>query len=840
MAGDLMLRSPLDGWATPLAETPDPVFAQAMLGDGVAIDPTGSVLCAPCEAVVVGVHAARHAVTLRAAGGLEILLHVGLETVALGGEGFEVHVVEGQTVRAGDPLLTLDLDVLARRALSLISPLVITNLGDYAVGARFTDRLVAVGDPLLQLIPAVSAEGPAPTPAPAGPELTRRIHVPLAHGLHARPAARVAECARRFRAESAITRAGRRASTRSPVALMSLGLQQGDEAMLSASGPDAAAALAALASLIEGGMGESAPPSAAPAAPAAPAQVCPGSPGLLRGVTAAPGLAIGRAVHLVRAEIAVPEDGQGVSHEQQALAAALAQVSRQIGEAMTADADPTRRSILAAHLALAQDPELAAQADQQIAQGRSAAFAWRAAVGGFAEALGALSDRRMLERVDDLKDLERRVVAILAGDDSAEPEIAAGAILLAEEILPSQLMAIAPGRLAGLCTARGGPTSHVAILAAAMGLPAIVAAGPGVTAIGEGATLILDADAATVEIAPAAQAIEAAQRKLAARAERQAVARAAAREPSRLADGAPLPVYANLGSLAEAKAALGAGAEGSGLLRTEFLFLDRETPPSEDEQVQCYQAIAEALEGRPLVIRLLDIGGDKAAAYLPIAPEENPALGVRGVRLALRHPELLRTQLRAILRVAPAAGRCSIMVPMVSRLSELRAVRAALDDARQALGVGGRVDLGVMIETPAAAMIADQLAAEADFLSLGTNDLTQYALAMDRGHPELAAEVDGLDPAVLRLIAKTCEGGGLHGLGVSACGALAGDIDAIPILIGLGVGKLSMAAAAIPEVKALIRTLSAGACRALAGQALAQPSAADVRALAETFRTGGA
>lgn len=837
MAGDLVLRSPLDGWASPLSEVPDPVFAQAMLGDGVAIDPTGAVLCAPCDAVVAGVHAARHAVTLKAAGGLEILLHIGLETVALNGEGFEVHVVEGQSVRAGDPLIGLDLDILARRAVSLISPLMITSLGDYAIAGRFSDRLVAVGDPLLELVAAVPAPTSAPAPAPEGPEITRRIHVPLAHGLHARPAARVAECARRFRAESAITRAGRRASTRSPVALMSLGLQQGDEAMLSACGSDAEAALAALAGLIEGGMGETAPPTPAAVAPAP--QAAPGVPGLLRGVTAAPGLAIGRAVHLVRAEIAVAEDGQGVAHEQVALAAALALVSGQIGAAIKTDADPTRGAILAAHLALAEDPELAAEAHRQIAQGRSAAFAWRAAVGGFADALGALSDRRMLERVDDLKDLERRVVAILAGEDAAEPEIAAGAILLADEILPSQLMAIAPGRLAGLATARGGPTSHVAILAAAMGLPAIVAAGSGVAAVGEGATLILDADLGTLHTAPDAAAIEAAQRKLAARSERQGAARAAAREPSRLADGTPLPVLANLGSLAEARAALSAGAEGSGLLRTEFLFLDRETPPDEDEQARCYQAIADALEGRPLVVRLLDIGGDKAAAYLPMAAEENPALGVRGVRLALRHPDLLSAQLRAILRVAPA-GRCSIMVPMVSRLAELRAVRAALEDARRDLGVGGRVDLGVMVETPAAAVIADQLAAEADFLSLGTNDLTQYALAMDRGNPQLAAEVDGLDPAVLRLIAQTCEGGGRHALGISVCGALAGDIAAIPILIGLGVGKLSMAAAAIPEAKALIRTLSAGACRALAVQALALTSAAEVRALAETFRAGDA
>ena len=839
MAADLVLVSPLAGWASALGEVPDPVFAEAMLGDGVAIDPTEGVLHAPCAAVVVGVHAARHAVTLRGEGGLELLLHLGLETVALAGAGFEARVAEGQAVQAGDPLIGFDLDAVARRARSLISPLVITNPGGFEVAARHVDRAVAVGDPLLELrrvASATTAAAATAEPVGAGPELTRRITVPLAHGLHARPAARVADCARRFRADCAVTRAGRRASARSPVALMSLGLQQGDEATLSAAGPDAAAALSALAALIEGGMGEAAAPPAAIATP----QVEPvaETPGHLKGTTAAPGLAIGRAFHLRRAEIAVPRDGAGVAQEEAALVAALARVGGEI-EAARKAADPTRAAILEAHLALAQDPELAAEAARRIAEGRSAAFAWRAAVGGFAEALSALADRRMLERVDDLKDLERRVVSVLAGDEAAEPEVPSGAILLADELLPSQLMAIEAGRLAGLCTAGGGPTSHVAIIAAAMGLPAVVAAGPGVMTIGSGATLILDADAGSVRIAPDARALEAAQRKLAARAERQAAARAAAGQAARLADGTPLPVCANLGSLAEARHALEAGAEGSGLLRTEFLFLDRETPPDEDEQAACYQAIAEALEGRPLVIRLLDIGGDKAAGYMPMPAEENPALGVRGVRLALRHPVLLRTQLRAILRVAPQ-GRCSVMIPMVSRVSELRAVRALLDEARQELGVLARVDLGVMVETPAAAVVADQLAAEADFLSIGTNDLTQYALAMDRGNPELAAEVDGLDPAVLRLIAQTCEGGRKHALGTSVCGALAGDLTAIPILVGLGVGKLSMAAGAIPEAKALIRTLSINACRALAAQALDLPSAAEVRALAETFRNGAA
>ena len=258
--------------------------------------------------------------------------------------------------------------------------------------------------------------------------------------------------------------------------------------------------------------------------------------------------------------------------------------------------------------------------------------------------------------------------------------------------------------------------------------------------------------------------------------------------------------------------------------------MERASAPDEHEQAASYQAIATALDGRPLILRTLDIGGDKPVGYLPIPPEDNPALGLRGVRVGFWKPELLRTQLRAVLRVAPQ-GQCRIMLPMVASLEELRAARAVLDEARAALGVSEPVQLGIMVETPAAAISADLLAAEADFLSIGTNDLAQYTLAMDRGNPLLAAQVDGLHPAVLRLIAKAAEGGARHEKLVGVCGGLASDLVAVPILIGLGVTELSATPSAVPEIKALVRSLSLAACRVLATRALVQTSPAAVRAL---------
>ena len=834
-SGGLLLNAPLQGWVASLEETPDAVFAERMLGDGLAIDPTGSVLHAPCDGRVISVHRARHAVTLRAGNGAEILMHVGLETVALDGEGFSVHVAEGQAVKAGQALIGFDLDLLARKAKSLITPIVVTNPEAFSIVRRAQDHETGVGGFLMELTPI---GGAAVAETGEGAEIVREVVVPLAHGIHARPAARIAEAARKFAAEVALVAVNRRASAKSPVGVMSLAIRLHDRITVAASGPDAEDAVAAIAELIESGMGERAGEVAAhPVVEAAPVVVAipaePAEPGVLRGVLAAPGLAIGQAVRLVAEEIAVVETGAGASAELVALEDALCVVQARI-EASAASGDAARKAILGAHLAFLDDPELTAAARRLIGEGKSAGFAWRRAVGGYVEALRGLGDRRLAERVDDLIDLERQVLRALAGEEETARALPAGAILLADELLPSQLMGVDPGQAAGFATARGGPTSHVAILAAAMGLPALVAVGEGVLDIADGTALILDAEGGKLRVAPDAEALAQAQSAIAVRHEARAAAKAAAHQESRTACGTRIEVFANVGSEKDALAAVANGAEGSGLLRTEFLFLERETPPDEDEQARQYQAVASALEGRPLIVRTLDVGGDKAAPYLPIPAEENPALGLRGVRVSLWRPHLLKTQIRAILRVAPL-GQCRIMVPMVGSLSELRAVRAVLDEARREMGITQAVELGVMIETPAAAVTADLIAAEADFLSVGTNDLTQYVLAMDRGNPELAARIDALHPAVLRMIDQTCRGAARHGRWVGVCGGLASDLAAVPVLLGLGVTELSATAAIVPEVKARVRGLELAACRALAAKTLDQASPEAVRDLIKSF-----
>ena len=883
---NLVLIAPLEGWSAPLEEVPDPVFAGRLLGDGVAIDPIGATLHAPCDGEVITIPPQKHAVTLRAANGAHVLVHVGVDTVALNGAAFTAHVDVGAHVKAGAPLLTFDLDLLAQRAKSVLTPIIVTDEVPFSIARRATGRAVRVGEFIMELAP-IGARGASDgaTAAHTG-SLVANLQVSLEHGLHARPAALLVARIKRFAATVSIAAHGKTASARSAIAIMSLGVRRGEEIAVTASGPDAEAALAGVREALreaekevhstagrqlevaaagsEGYAGGSASSAGSARGLQSTTAHLDSAQGLVRGVAASPGLAVGVAFQLARREIHVEEHGHGVAVESARLDAALAAVRQHIS---TSDQHGPHAEVLAAHLEFLEDPELLAAAREWLTRGKSAGFAWRAAVRANVDVLRALPDARMAERADDLLDIESQVLAALERDDAQsrtlsreihaarEPATAGGAtcnaaerttvapspapsdsqlperaIVLANELLPSQFIALDVSRLAGICTAGGGPTSHVAILAAAQNIPMLVAAGDAIRDIGNGTTLILDADNAALRVAPTTSERTTAENTVARRRQRHATEQFAAQRECRTADGTRIEVFANVGSVDEARAALAQGAEGCGLLRTEFLFLERDTPPDEATQSALYSGIVDAFHGRPVVVRTLDTGGDKPLAYMPLAPEENPALGVRGVRISLLYPQVLRAQLRAILSAQPR-GRCRILLPMISDPSEVRAIGEMLDDVRRELGHDAPVPLGAMIETPAAAMIADRIACEADFLSIGTNDLTQYALAIDRGNPALASRLDALHPAVLRLIAKTAEGARSSCRDVAVCGGLASDPVAAPILIGLGVNELSAVPATIPRLKALIGTLTLDACRTLARRALEQQTAAEVRAL---------
>jgi len=820
----LTIASPLAGWATPLAEVPDPVFAEKMLGDGVAIDPIEGRLIAPGAGVVLSVHPAGHAVTLQLDAGPVLLMHIGLETVGLGGEGFAPKVADGQRVGAGDLLVEFDLDRLARTAKSLITPVIVTNGEAFVIEGPVSDRAVAAGEPVMRFR---ALDGAAAVTEISGPTASRTLDLPLAHGLHARPAARIAQLAAGYPGTVEIVApSGRAASARSAVAMLALALPHGATITVRGSDSDG---VAAVADLLASGMGELKPVGTiADAAPLVAVEM----PSLLKGVIAVPGTAIGPAFRPADPVADIPENGAGIDAER----AALTGAKDRVRTALAADAagEGDRAGIAAAHLALLDDPELASAADTAIAAGKSAGFAWRQAIGTYVEQLRGTSDARFAERIDDFNDLGRRVVLALHGEpDQALPP--PGAILIAEELYPSQLMALGEAGLAGIATARGGTTSHVAIIAAGMGVPMLVSLGDALARVELGSELVIENGA--LRIAPDRAEVAAVRARIETRQAGRQAALAHADQPAVTTDGTRIDVFVNLGSAADARAAVAEGAEGCGLLRTEFLFLDRATPPDEEEQLAAYQAIADALGERPLIVRTLDIGADKPAPYLTIAAEENPALGLRGIRLQLARRDLLDTQLRALLRVK-AQAPLRLMLPMVADRAELVAARAALAKHADDLGVAAP-ELGIMVETPAAALTAAALAAEADFFSIGSNDLSQYALARDRTNPAVAAGLDGLHPAVLRLIDETVRGGAAHGRWTGVCGGLAADPEAIPLLIGMGVTELSVPGAAVAETKALVRTLDLARCRAIAAQTLSAPDGDAVRALVSSLSEQG-
>ncbi|TLY62010.1 MAG: HPr family phosphocarrier protein [Gammaproteobacteria bacterium] len=631
----LILVAPLQGWSTPLDEAPDEVFAGRLLGDGLAIDPTAGTLHAPCDGQLIAVPASKHAVTLRASNCAEILLHVGIDTVGLAGEGFGLHVQEGGHVRAGEPLLSFDLDLLAQRATSLLTPVIVLEGSGFAVVGRNQNREVNVGDFLMELAPAAraieagAADGPVAALAPSaggipGPaahpqhSVRRRVPVPFEHGIHARPAALLVASIKRFAAEVTVVGRGREVNGRSTVALMALGIRKGDEIEIRAAGADAAQAVGAFEAALVDGAGEArVRPARREVAAESHSAPLPADGTTLRGVIASRGLAVGYALQLSRPELSVTEAGAGVAHENIELDRARAAVKARLGQAAESG-HGAAREIVAAHLELLDDPELVVHARAWIVKGKSAGHAWRQVIRGNVEALGALRDPRMAERVDDLLDLESQVLLALRGEAPAlAPELPERAILIAKELLPSQLVALDAARIAGICTAAGGATSHVSILASAMEIPALVAMGPAVLAVANAAPLVLDADRGALEVDPGQARFQAAESQLATRLERRAAQQAAAQRECRTADGTRIEVFANLGSLAEAQSAVRNGAEGCGLLRTEFLFLDRQSPPDEAEQARQYQQIADALAGRPLTIRTLDIGAAAAAGRQP-------------------------------------------------------------------------------------------------------------------------------------------------------------------------------------------------------------------------------
>jgi len=829
----MTFSAPFSGAVLKQADIPDPVFAEGTMGKGLAIDPLDDVLHAPFAGVVINVARTRHAVNLRADNGSEWLLHVGIDTVGLNGEGFEALVEDGQRVKEGQPLLRFDLDNVARESRSLVTPLILLNGDGFTFALTHTSGSVNVGEPLLTVTALAQQHQDVQNTDIRAKQARGSIRVAHNGGLHARPAALVRQTARQFASHAELHFAGASASTDSVTGLMGLGVAEQDEVEVVCLGHDSEVALQALLKALSTPSPEEKPqPAVAAMAPRFNAADT--EPGVIRGVTASPGLASGPLFRLDTIELDEDLGGHRPDEQRQILSEALVQVRADISVSLD-HGQHEQSAIFATHLAMLEDPALLDAAYDAIDQGRSAAHAWSQAILTQCDRLENLGNTLLAERANDLRDLRQRVLLTLLGD-ARDVEVPAGAIVVARELTPSDLLMLAQCGIGGICMAEGGATSHVAILARSKGLPCVVALGASLLDVATGQEAVLDADNGRLELAPDDVRLRGIQTLRTQRFEQRQRQQQHAHLPALTQDGVTIDIAANVASRADAENAQLNGADGVGLLRTEFLFVDRSTAPTEDEQLAAYQGVLDAMSDKPVIIRTIDIGGDKQLQYLPLPAEANPVLGLRGIRLGQARPQLLDQQLRALLRIQPLA-RCRILLPMITEVGELLAVRSRIDELALQADITERPELGVMIEVPSAALLAGQLAEHADFLSIGTNDLSQYTLAMDRDHAGLAARVDALHPALLRLIAMTCSAAESKGRWVGVCGALASDPLATAVLIGLGVRELSVSPPQVAQIKAQVRELDTRQCQALAQHLLNLSSAEDVREACRTFQS---
>lgn len=560
----------------------------------------------------------------------------------------------------------------------------------------------------------------------------------------------------------------------------------------------------------------------------------------IEGIAVSPGQASGPAFVYRSQEVTVErQTGRDPAGErirlERALAASQEELERLQAKTIR-EIGAEEAAIFEAHAMFLTDPALLAAAESGMEEGQlNAESAWSDAIEHYAQRLEALDDEYMSARATDVRDVGQRVLRRLTGvAESDLSSLVEPSIIVANELTPSDTARLDKSLVLAFCTARGGPTSHAAILARALGKPAVVGAGDPLLEIEDGEHLLVDGGDGTVVRAADEATQQAFEERAQLAAERSERERRQAQEPAHTADGHPVEVVANVGGVEDTEFALENGAEGIGLLRTEFLYLDRKTAPDEGEQAAILQRIFAIMGDRPVVVRTLDVGGDKPLAYIDMPSEENPFLGWRAIRMSLDSPDLFLPQLRALLRAGHRRD-LRIMFPMVATLGEARQAREFVVQAQSQLEAEGvdfcrQPQVGIMVEIPSVVHLAAEFAREVDFFSIGTNDLTQYTFAAERANSRVAHLSEAAHPAVLRQIDRVIEAAHGAGIWVGLCGELAGDEELIPVLLGLGLDEFSMSAPFIPRAKAVLRRWTIGAAQQLAAEVLQLEDGQQVRA----------
>jgi multiphosphoryl transfer protein len=673
-------------------------------------------------------------------------------------------------------------------------------------------------------------------------ETTREIVLTVENklGLHARPAAKFVSTASKYTSDIFVKNLDKNSdfvNAKSINQIITLGVRKGNSIMIAVAGPDADAAIAELERIIKAKFDEDEGDISAdqPVLPAASIRE-----DELTGIAVSPGVAIG-PVYIYRP--VTPEIPEylinNTNAEIERFEKAVQEVSETFGEVhrqSSRSMGDYDASIFEAYRYYLNDPALIERTraiirEQQI----NAEAAWQTAVEEMIASYESLNDQLVRDREVDLLDVASQVISRLSGQTRSLPDPPSPSILLASELNPSETAQLNTGMVLGLCFEKGNKTSHSAIMARSLGIPAVFGIGAALQSIRENMMVVVDGDSGKIFIEPGEERIARyRERQERDRARKQEAARTRGRRATSR-DGTTVRVTANVSSVKEVEETIRNGGEGVGLFRTEYLFMNRSSPPSEEEQFEIYRDAAGVLGDKPCVIRTIDIGGDKSIPYLNIRQEMNPFLGWRGIRYCLDQVTLFKTQLRAILRASRTAN-VKLMFPMIATVREVRAAKTIVHEVMQELKNAGYrfnrdIDIGIMIEVPSAVMMADKLIREVDFFSIGTNDLTQYVLAADRTNAKVALLADPFEPSVLKLIRETIAVSHRSGKQIGMCGEMAGDLHALPLLLGFGLNEFSMNPAIISDFKQAFTAISAEEARQLAMEALTCTSADEVREL---------
>lgn len=804
----LTVFAPVKGALVPLEQVPDPVFNQKMLGDGIAIDPADGTLVAPFDGKIINFNPNLHAFVLEK-NGIELLVHVGINTVSLHGEGFTALVHVGDNVKAGQPILHFN---LARVSAALQTPFVlcVVTSPSQAIVRPSMCEIVQAGQPLFTVSLGSTKQSAAHTNECVE---SAPLTITNVHGLHARPAGILARLCGTYAHTVFLCKQDQCVNAKSIVGIMSLALAQGDHVTLKVAGPQpqAKAFIAQLEAAFANGFGEQETQSTAQPA------------NTFKGLCLVKGTAAGPAFLWKANEVAFEQYSLDPQADLLLLQTTLRTFVAQTQQNLQTMPEHTR-AILETQLDFVQDPDLLQNAQEIILKGNSAAYGFYHAVENALNLLTQTDNPLLQERRADLQDIRRQILLKLNGQVAPRPSLPAHCVVVAEDLFPSDV-AYLQGKVSAVVLAQGSATSHVGILLKNSGIVSLIQVGKSILQISPSTPLYVDATQGRVWQNPPEHLYHQASTATVVRTDKKPVV---------TLDGTALEISGNVSTIEEAKQAAAHGADGLGLVRTEILFASHTKAPSEEEQRVLYQQIADEFT-KPVTIRLVDAGADKPLPFLKFPVETNPMLGVRGIRAFQENEAFFRSQLHALLQVHTQAP-LRILLPMVTFAEEVTFWRHLLQEEQQRLHSIASIQLGVMIETPAAALRSNDLTQGVDYFSIGTNDLTQYTLAIDRAHTLLAEQQDVLDPAVLRLISLTCQAAQQATIPVSVCGAAAADLEAACVLLGLGVRELAVPTAQIATIKENLRQVRLQACIKLAKQALECKNAKQVRALFSSNR----